>query len=161
MRIAEIAVVAPHTETRKNFIAAICRELEVNSEQLMVGRLSVNDQLLLHLYGLAAPSETVSSSAWDLLARKLLGYIVLFHWQDEGSFQQIKPCLEQITARAATALIIAANVTQADLPALEALRDKNLLLNAHGKLAFYQENDAESIKKVLLTLIDLLLEHAE
>ncbi len=161
MRIAEIAVVAPHAETRKKFIAAICNQLEVNSEQLVVGRLAVNDQLMLHLYGLATPNATATSSSWDLLARKLLGYVVLFTWQDEGSFEQIKPCVEQITARAATALIIAANVTEADLPLFETLRDKNLLVNAQGKLAFYQENDAESIKKVLLTLIDLLLEHAE
>lgn len=161
MRIAEIAVVAQQAEARKKFIAAICHELEINGEQLMVGRLAVNDQLMLHLYGLAAPNASENSSAWDLLTRKLLGYVVLFSWQEQASFEQIKPCLEQITARAATVLIVAANVAEADLPALEALRGKNLLVNTQGKFTFYQEADTESIRKVLLTLIDLLLERAE
>jgi hypothetical protein len=161
MRIAEIAVIAPEAEARKNFIAAICGRLEVTGEQLTVGRLAVNEQLVLHLYGLAAPAATITPSAWDLLSRKLLGYIVLFSWQDQASFEQIKPGLEQITAAGETALVVAANVAEAELPALQALRDKSILVNAQGKLTFYQEAEAASMKKVLLTLVDLLIERAE
>jgi len=161
MRIAEIAVIAPQAEARKKFIAAICNQLDVAGEQLTVGRLAINDQLVLHLYGLAAPTEAATPSSWDLLARKLLGYIVLFSWQDQASFENIKSCLDQITARTETAVIVAANVAAAELPALQALRDKSIPVNAQGKFAFYQEADAASMKKVLLALVDLLLERAE
>ncbi|MEK7729369.1 MAG: hypothetical protein AAB354_13225 [candidate division KSB1 bacterium] len=161
MRIAEIAILAPQAEARKKFITAICDQLEVTGEQLTVGRLPINEQLVLHLYGLAAPIAAQNPPSWDLLARKLLGYVVLFAWQDQTSFEQIKLGLEQITARAETALIVAANVAAADLPALQALRNKSIFVNQQGQLTFYQEDDPQSIKKVLLALVDLLLERAE
>lgn len=160
MRIAEIAVLAPHAEQRKKFIAAICRHLEVESEQLTVGRLAINDQLVLHLYGLALAPEG-KAPAWDLLARKLLGYVTLFSWQESESFERIKFSIDQVTSRADAALVVAAQIAGAEPPALQALRDEGLLLNQQGKFTFYQEDDVESMKKVLLTLIDLLLERAE
>ena len=129
--------------------------------ELLPKWLPINEQLVLHLYGLAAPIAAQNPPSWDLLARKLLGYVVLFAWQDQTSFEQIKLGLEQITARAETALIVAANVAAADLPALQALRNKSIFVNQQGQLTFYQEDDPQSIKKVLLALVDLLLERAE
>lgn len=161
MRIAEIAVIAPRAEARKKFITTICGRLEVEGEQLTVGRLTINDQLVLHLYGLPAPEAAQTPPAWDLLSRKLLGYVVLFAWQDEASFEHIKLCVEQITARAETALIVAAQAEAEQAPALEALRDKSVLVDQQGRFLFYQENDAHSVKQVLLALVDLLLERAE
>ncbi|NUO80461.1 hypothetical protein HUU05_10325 [candidate division KSB1 bacterium] len=160
MRIAEIAVIAPQAEERKQFITAICSQLDVASEQLTVGRLAINDQLVLHLYGLATPAENQSQS-WDLLSRKLLGYVVLFSWHDKVSFENIKPCLEQVTTRPETALVVAANVGDTEPPALQALSNKSIFVNQQGKFTFYKQDEAESAKKVLLTLIDLLLERAE
>ena len=160
MRIAEIAVIAPQPEERKKFIAAVCSQLEVTGEHLTVGRLAINDQLVLHLYGLAVQPETQTLS-WDLLSRKLLGYIVLFSWQDKASFENIKASLDQIAARSEAVLVVAANVGAAELPAMQALSNKSLFVNYQGKFTFYQEDDPESVKKVLLTLIDLLVERAE
>ncbi len=160
MRIAEIAVIAPRAEEGKKFIAAICSQLEVASEHLVVGRSIINDQLVLHLYGLAIPPESKNLS-WDLLDRKLLGYIVLFSWNDEASLESIKRSLDQITARPEAVLVVAANVSAAEPPALQALGDKSLFVNQQGKFIFYKEDEAGSAKQVLLTLIDLLIERAE
>lgn len=160
MRIAEIAVIAPQAEERKRFIAAVCDQIEVESERLTVGRLTINDQIVLHLYGLA-PTPEGKAPAWDLLARKLLGYVALFSWQESDSFEHIKAGIDQVTARADAVLVVAAKIADAEPTALEALGDEGLFVNQQGKFTFYQEDDVESMKKVLLVLIDLLIERAE
>lgn len=160
MRIAEIAVIAPQAEERKKFIATICSQIDVAGEHLAVGRMVINDQLVLHLYGLAIQPES-SNLSWELLDRKLLGYIVLFSWNDKTSLESIKLSLDQISERSEAALVVAANVGAAEPAALQALRDKSLFVNQQGKFTFYKEDEAGSAKQVLLTLIDLLIERAE
>lgn len=159
MRIGEIAVLGTRTEERKKFIAAICMQLEMATPHFSFGRFAVNEQLMLHLYGLAVHAENRAPSL-DLISRRMLGYIVLFPWQDEAAFAQVKPCIDYLTNRHDAALIVAAHAAPSQFPSAPALQQEGISLDSGGKLAFFEEDNPASAKKVLLNLIDLLIERA-
>ena len=160
MRIGEIAVLGAHANERRNFIASVCTQLEITTPHFAFGRLTINEQLTLHFYGLAVQSEGQASSL-DLLSRRMLGYIVLFPWQDDPAFATIKPCIDYLTTRHEAALVVAAHTPQAGLLPSLAVMQEGMVVNNEGKLAFFEENDPASAKRVLLSLIDLLIERAE
>ncbi len=160
MRIGEIAVLGAAADERKKFISAICAQLEMTTPHFSFGRLPINDQLMLHLYGLAVHTENQAPSL-DLLSRRMLGYIVLFPWRDEAAFAQIKPCIDYLSTRNEAALIVAAHAAHAQLPSAPALRKEAMTVDSDGKLAFFEEDNPASAKRVLSSLIDLLLERAE
>src|SRR5262245_30067501 len=160
MRIGEIAVLGTNANERRGFIASVCTQLEMTTPHFAFGRLPINEQLMLHFYGLAVQSEGQTSSL-DLLSRRMLGYIVLFPWQDEPAFSKIKPCIDYLTTRHEAALVVAAHTSQARvLPSL-VLMQEGMVVNNEGKLAFFEEDDPASARRVLLSLIDLLIERAE
>ena len=156
MRIGEIAVIGSNAELRKKFIASVCENLEITTGPLAIGRLPINEQLVLHLYSLPIQPEAKALS-WDLFARKLLGYIVIFPWQDAASFDSLQPSLDQITLRHEAAVVVAACVANGDLSSLPIIGSEGLAITPQGKFAFYHENDPTSVKEVLLALIDLLI----
>ena len=160
MRIGEIAVIGTHANERKKFIAALCAQLEMATPHFAFGRFPINDQLTLHLYGLAVRAEDQTPSL-DLLTRRMLGYIVLFPWGDDSAFAQIKPCLDYLATRHEAAIVVAAHAPQAQLPPSPALVQEGMDVSSEGKLAFFEEDNPASAKRVLLSLIDLLLERAD
>ncbi len=160
MRIGEIAVLGTHANERKKFIAAICSQLEMATPHFAFGRFPVNDQLTVHLYGLAVHTEDQTPSL-DLLSRRMLGYIVLFPWQDEAAFAQIKPSIDYLTTRHEAAIVVAAHALQSQLPPSPILVQDGMAVNNDGKLAFFEEDNPASAKRVLLSLMDLLLERAD
>lgn len=160
MRIGEIAVLGTHADDRKKFIAAICTQLEMTTPHFAFGRLPINEQLMLHFYGLAVQPEDQTSSL-DLLSRRMLGYIVLLPWQDEPAFSQIRPCIDYLTTRHEAALVVAAHAPQAQLLPSPFVTQEGMAVNNDGKLTFFEEDNPASAKRVLLSLIDLLIERAE
>ena len=160
MRIGEIAVLGTHANERKKFIAAVCSQLEMSTPHFAFGRFPVNEQLILHLYGLAVHPEDQTPSL-DLLSRRMLGYIVLFPWQDEPALAQIRPCLDYLATRHDAAIVVTAHAPQTQLPSAAALLEQGMALSHDGKLAFFTEDHPASAKGVLLCLIDLLIERAE
>jgi len=157
MRIGEIAILGPSNEEKRLFIQSACQKLELANDNMTFGRFPVNDQLVLHLYGVALTSGA-PPVAWDLLARKMLGYIVLFPWQDPDSFERLKPVLDQLTMRYDATIIVAAHVANGKLSVPPALHDEGIALSTEGKFMFCDVRQPASVKKILLTLIESLLD---
>jgi hypothetical protein len=157
MRIGEIAILGPNNEEKRLFIQSICQKLELANENISFGRLPINEQLVLHLYGVALQSEAQPLS-WDLLARKCLGYIVLFPWQDVESLARLKPVLDQLAARYEATMVVAAHVANGKPPAPTALYQDGIALTAEGKFMFCDVRQPASARKILLALIDALLD---
>jgi len=157
MRIGEIAVLGPGHEEKQLFIQAVCGRLELTNENITFGRFPINDQLVLHLYGVALQSES-PAVAWDLLAKKCLGYIVLFPWQDAGSFERLKPVLDILAAQYEAAMIVAVHVPEGDRPVPPALFENGISVTAAGKLMFCDIRQPAGARKVLLALIESLLD---
>ena len=79
MRIGEIAIVGPGILPKQQFIKAVCDEIVVENNELVFGRLQINEQLVIHLYGLEFTDTEIKPSL-DLVSKKLLGYVFLFDW---------------------------------------------------------------------------------
>lgn len=157
MRIAEIAVLGPNHEEKRLFIQSACQKLELTNDHITFGRLPINDQLVLHLYGVGLQSEA-EALTWDLLARKCLGYIVLFSWQDDESLERLKPLLDQLASRYDAAMVVAAHLANGKLAVPPALYEQGIAVTAEGKFMFCDVRQPASVRKILLALIESLLD---
>jgi hypothetical protein len=157
MRIGEIAILGPNPEEKRLFIQSVCQKLELENESVAFGRFPINDQLVLHLYGVALHAES-QPVAWDLFARKMLGYIVLFPWQDAESFERLKPVLDLLNTRYEATIVVAAHMPNGNLPIPPALYEEGIALTTEGKFMFCDVRQPASARKILLTLIDSLID---
>jgi hypothetical protein len=156
MRIAEIAVIGSGRKERDAFIQSVCQKLELANDNVTFGRLPINDQLVLHLYGVAA-SPNGQAPAWDLIAKKMLGCVALFAWQDAEAFERLKPAVDYLASRYETPMVVAAHLAGVSQPLPPALRHEGITLTAEGQLAFCDVRNPASVRKILALLIDSLL----
>lgn len=157
MRIGEIAVISSGNEEKQLFIKSVCEHLEITTENITFGRFPINAQLVLHLYGLTLQAES-PAVAWDLLAQKCLGYIVLFPWQDAGALESLKPVLDLLANKYEATMVVAAHTPAGNPSVPPALFESSIALTAEGKLMFCDARRPASARKVLLALIDSLLD---
>jgi len=157
MRIGEIAILGPNNEEKRLFIQSVCQKIELANETITFGCLPINDQLVLHLYGVAL-EPGAPQVAWDLLAGKCLGYILLFPWQDAGSFERLKPVLDQLASRYEATMVVAAHVANGKAPVPPALYENGITVAAEGKFMFCDVRQPDSARKILLALIETLLD---
>jgi hypothetical protein len=157
MRIGEIVVLGPNTNEKQRFLTSIADDIEMTSPEFSFGRLTINNQLLLHLYGVTLQPDA-KTFAWDLIGRKVLGCIILFSWQDLTSFELIKPVIDQISTRYNTAMVVAAHMNSENWPDAEMFRTGGIALTPEGKFTFCDVDDPESAKHVLLALVNLLID---
>jgi hypothetical protein len=157
MRIGEIAVIGPDNDIRKRFIEAVCGKVDISNDQLTFGRMPIDEQITLHLYGISVEKSN-SKMSWDLLARKMLGYVVLFSWENPQSFDLVKPTLDELTTRYDSTLVVAANVNNGGFSAHKTLIDEGIAITTDAKLVFCDVSKSESVRQVLLTLVNLLID---
>jgi signal recognition particle receptor subunit beta len=157
MRIGEIAIIGTEKNIQKQFIKSVCRQVEVSNEQLTFGRLPIDEQITLHLYGIPVEKDN-SKVSWDLLAKKILGYVVLFSWENLHSLDQVKATIDELTARYEANLVVAANLANGELSVHKTLLDDGIEITNEAKLIFCNVSDEESVRRVLLTLINLVID---
>ncbi len=157
MRIGEIAIIGPEKNIQKRFIESVCRQVEVSNEQLTFGRLPIDEQITLHLYGIPVEKDD-SKVSWDLLAKKILGYVVLFSWENLQSLDQVKTTIDELTSRYEANLVVAANLDNGELSAHKTLLDEGIEITNEAKLIFCNVSNEESVRRVLLTLINLVID---
>lgn len=159
MKIGEVAVISHDQQSRDNFIQAICKHIDIRNESISFGRFDVNDQLALHLYGINIDKEN-SDLSWDLISRKMLGYVFIFNWDDQISLETIKPVIDNFTNSIKAPFVIIANTKDSqNAPIPNAFyKDKGLILAKNCRFTFSQLNDTRKVRDVLLLLVDMLLE---
>lgn len=160
MRIGEIIVLGPNANEKQRFLASIADDIALTSPDFSFGRLTINNQLLLHLYGITLQPEA-KNLGWDLVGKKMLGCIILFSWQDLASFERIKPVVDQISTRYNTAVVVAAHMNHEHWPDAEMFRNGGIALTPEGKFTFCDVDDPDSAKRVLLALINLLIDKVD
>jgi signal recognition particle receptor subunit beta len=158
MRIGEIAVIGPSPADKRMFISSICDEVEIQHDSITFGRLTVNDELAIHLYGLDYSGD-VASPSWDLVSRKLLGYVLLFAWNDSPKgLQSIKTTIDSLTRRYQIPLIVNAHLSEKDTEIPTALVNTHLDLSDNCFFTFCRLNEPDSVRKVLLILVNHLID---
>lgn len=160
MRIGEIAVVSPHPATQSQFIRSVCTDVELNTDEITVGRLPMGDDVVLHLYGITATRESGSYS-WDLVFKKMLGYVMVFDWFAEDGLAAVTGVLDLLTSRYDAPLVIAADVEDRPLPTTADLVNGGISLSLEASFVFCRANDARSVRGVLATLVNAVLAKLE
>ncbi len=156
MRIGEIAVVGPDSAVKSSFIRSGCDEIVVQNQHLIFGRLRINSQLMLHLYGLDYHDEQ-NNPSWDLVAKKLLGYIILFDWSNPVSFAAIESAVDALPARYRLPVVVAASLDNNPESLPSVLMNADLNVSRSSEFTFCNTAEPESVKRVLATLVDSVI----
>lgn len=156
-RIGEILLIGPRGAGKADFIRALCEDVELDSRTMYFGRLSISDQLALHFYGIHA-GKNIPDFPWDLLAQKMLGFIVLFHWYSPDSFEEAKYITDFFISRYQAPLVVAANVSgRDDFSVPERIYRGGIDIISEGKFTFCNTDDPPSVRGVVVDLIDIAL----
>lgn len=156
MRIGEIAIVASGHEPKLEFIKAASDEIPIESIEFIFGRIMINNQLVVHLYGLN--SQRDDSVSLDVVSKKVLGYVILFNWDNEESLEQAKQIVDTLKVKKNVPVVIAANLNKNTIPIPQQLVNIDFNLSEFCDFTFYRTSDPASVKQVLVVLIDSVLE---
>jgi len=157
MRIGEIAIIGPPGKDKQLFIKSICQTVSDTNGNMSFGSLQINDQLMLHLYGISL-YESVQSFAWDLVSKKMLGYVVIFNWLDEEVIPKIAPTIDFFAHRCQNPIVIAAYVDDSDFPLPELYIHNGISLTPECRLMFCKLADEKTNKHVLVTLLNMIID---
>jgi hypothetical protein len=159
-KTGELVLVGPPGSAKQAFLNAFCPEVTIADQDILIGRFPINSDLTLYCYAISH-DPAVPPFAWDLVAKKMIGYIVLFDWNSDASFNSAVQILDFTTAHFNSPYIIAADLKEEPLPVPEAATRPYILMSRAGRFAFCRTGKPASVKKTVAQLIDLLLEKME
>jgi ABC-type cobalamin/Fe3+-siderophores transport system ATPase subunit len=156
-RAAEIVIVGPEGAGKKAFLQAFCSPIYGSDENVVVGSCQISSDLILYCYSVGY----THSFSWDLIGDKMLGYIAIFNWYDELSFAACRETVHFASSHFSAPLIVAADLGLKPLPVPESAVRPFIPLSPSAKFLFFQSHKPASIRKVVVTLIEVLLEKLE
>ena len=175
MQTVKMVITGPFSSGKTEFIRSIS-EIEVVSTERDItspaeqvkdqttvamdfGRITVDDDLVLYLFG--TPGQRRFDFMWDILAERMLGFVVMVDSAKPETFREAKSILETFRAYAPTPYVVAAN--KQDHPDAWSPEDLRIALriNEGVKLLPCVATDKESVKNVLLELLYSILEEME
>ncbi len=154
--ISEIEVVSTEREITT---AAEQRVKDATTVAMDFGRITVDDDLVLYLFG--TPGQRRFDFMWEILAEGMLGFVVMVDSAKPETFREAKSILETFRAYAPTPYVVAAN--KQDHPDAWDPDDLRIALRIEEgvKLLPCVALDKESVKGVLLELLYSILEEME
>lgn len=158
-RVGEILIIGSSLQTPDRFIHSVCPEVLIHSSDLVAGKIEINPELWLYCYGVCS-REGSSLQNWDLIARNMLGYILLVDWHNDASFQSAARLLDEMSGRYPVPVILAADVTANAWPYTELLKHTAVKLTPDTRLVFYQSDHLDHVRNVVHALFDLLVDQS-
>lgn len=175
MQAVKIVVTGPFNSGKTQFIRTIS-EIEVVSTERKItdelravkdqttvamdfGRITIDEDLVLYLFG--TPGQRRFDFMWDILSEGMLGFVVMVDSTSPQTFREARYILDVFRRYAKTPYIVAAN--KQDLPDAWPPEDIRiaLRLNSNVKVIPCVATEKESVKRVLLELLYLVLEVLE
>lgn len=171
MQSVKVVVTGPFNAGKTTFIKAIS-EINVLSTERQVsdisgegrgettvamdfGRITVSDDVVLYLFG--TPGQARFSFMWETLSEGMLGFVLLVDPRAEDMISDAREMIKFFTERSDAPFVIAANRTDPDdIATLEHMRTE-LDLSADRQLLTVDARDKESVKGVLLALLQEIL----
>jgi len=155
--ISEIDVVSTERGIKED--TAEAREKEATTVAMDFGRITVDDDLVLYLFG--TPGQRRFDFMWEILAEGMLGFIVMVDSTKPETFREAKSILETFRAYAPTPYVVAAN--KQDLPDAWQPEDLRIALRIEPevKLLPCVAQERDSVRDVLLELLYTILEELE
>ncbi len=154
--ISEIEVVSTDREISST---AEKEEKEATTVAMDFGRITVDDDLVLYLFG--TPGQRRFDFMWEILAEGMLGFIVMVDSAKPETFREAKSILETFRAYAPTPYVVAAN--KQDHPDAWAPEDLRIALRIEPdvKLLPCVAKEKDSVRDVLLELLYTILEEMD
>jgi small GTP-binding protein len=154
--VSEIDVVS--TE-RKISTAAEKTVKEATTVAMDFGRITVDDDLVLYLFG--TPGQKRFDFMWEILSEGMLGFIVMVDSTRPETFREARSILETFRAYAPTPYVVAAN--KQDMKEAWEIDDMRHALRLDTKVKFLScvATDRDSVKSVLLELLYSILSEME
>jgi len=159
-KIGELVLVGPPGSAKQSFLNAFCTEVTIADQDILIGRFPINNDLVIYCYAISHDPQT-PPFAWDLVAKKMIGHIVLFDWADDASFQNAVNILDFTSSHFHSPYIVAADLKDEPYPVPEAAARPFILLSRAGRFMFCRSGKPASVKKTVTALVDLLLEKME
>jgi len=153
--VSEIDVVS----TERKISSAAERVKESTTVAMDFGRITVDDELVLYLFG--TPGQKRFDFMWEILSEGMLGFIVMVDSTRPETFREARGILETFRAYAPTPYVVTANKQdKEDAWDVEDMRialrlDKNIPLIPTVAM------DKESVKAVLINLLTNILKEIE
>ena len=154
--VSEIDVVS--TE-RKISTAAEKTVKEATTVAMDFGRITVDDDLVLYLFG--TPGQKRFDFMWEILSEGMLGFIVMVDSTRPETYREARSILETFRAYAPTPYVVAAN--KQDVKDAWDIEDMRHALRLDPKVKFLPcvATDRDSVKAVLLELLYSILSEME
>ena len=156
-RTGEIVVISSYDTENNNFIKAVCPEIHQTNQNIMYGRLDISETLCLLLYGIGFASNK-SNFAWELIARKILGYIVLFDWYEGKSFSETKEILDFLTNQLNAPILVVGELKKNQTGFQQNVYTPSISLSNQVKFTMCHSSNVSSVNKVLISFLDTLIE---
>jgi hypothetical protein len=153
--VSEIDVVA----TERKITAPAERVKETTTVAMDFGRITVDDNLVLYLFG--TPGQKRFDFMWEILSEGMLGFIVMVDSTRPETFREARNILEAFRSFSPTPYVVAAS--KQDMDSAWDLDDIRiaLRLDADVKLLPCVAIEKESVKNTLLELLDSILTELE
>lgn len=159
-KVGEIVVVGPPGSAKQSFLKSFCPEVTIADQDILIGRFPVNSDLVVYIYGISHDPES-PLFAWDLVAKKMIGYIVIFDWHNETSIEQTKQILDFTTHHFSTPFVLAADLQNNPCAVPEAACRPYILISNISRFMFFRSTKPATVKKVVISLLDILIHKIE
>ncbi len=158
-KIGEILVIGSSNSSHDSFLYSTCPRVMKSDQDIIFGELKIEPELSLFLYGVSS-NGAYNKIAWDIIARKMLGYIIVFDWFDEASCDIAQKNIDFLGHRFEAPLIIAADIKEKPLPIKKTIVDPYISFSGKEKFTFCNSKSVASIKSVFASLIDVAINYA-
>ncbi len=172
MQTVKMVVTGPFSAGKTEFIQSVS-EIDVVSTERKIssaaeksvkdsttvamdfGRITVNDDLVLYLFG--TPGQKRFDFMWEILSEGMLGFIVMVDSTRPETFREARSILETFRAYAPTPYVVAAN--KQDVEDAWDIDDMRHALRLDGKVKLLPcvATDKSTVKSVLVELLNNVL----
>ncbi|OGC06792.1 hypothetical protein A2V82_08545 [candidate division KSB1 bacterium RBG_16_48_16] len=156
-KIGEIIIVSPSNDDNRKFIQAICRQAVSVDHAVTYGEMEINENLSLYFYGIGY-KRSQYNFAWELVAKKVLGYVVLFNWFDDVLFPETKEMIDFLALRVEAPIIIAGDVQDHPFPVGQRIFQPGITFSRQTKFMLCRLSERTSVKKIVISLLDALID---
>ena len=174
MQTVKMVVTGPFSAGKTEFIRSVSEIDVVSTERKITdvtsrvkrettvamdfGRITVDEDLVLYLFG--TPGQKRFDFMWEILSEGMLGFVVLVDSVRPETFREARRILDIFRGYAGTPYVVAAN--KQDMEDAWSPEDLRIALKIKPdvKMLPCVATDKESVKKVLLELLYIILENA-
>ena len=149
-KILEIAIISSRTSEKEKLYSLLSDTPLRNFQGLKFGSINIDQEHDIYLYFLNQENETYYY-LWDLIIPHTVSCLVMCDWDDQEILESNLAILEKLEEEYFTPIHICVFKLQEKIDPI--LQKEGLLLDKNKKLLFFDPEDKNTAKNVLLDLL--------